>query len=57
MVELCQTRQQNMEQYDIEIQKANDAAEISDAVIFLGDTAWTHWLKVPYISYMDTKAK
>ncbi len=56
MVELCQTRQQNMEQYDIEIQKANDAAEISDAVIFLGDTAWTHWLKVPYISYMDTES-
>ncbi len=56
MVELCQTRQQNMEQYDIEIQKANDAAEIPDAVISLGDTVWTHWPKVPYISYMDMES-
>ena len=35
------------------VQAANTTAGVTLTV--LGDTAWTHWLKVPYISYMDTE--
>lgn len=37
------------------VQAANTTAGVT--LTDLGDTAWTHWLKVPYISYMDTKAE
>ena len=38
--------------------KVVQAANTTAGVILtdLGDTAWTHWLKVPYISYMDTES-
>lgn len=35
------------------IQAANTKAGV--ILTSLGDTAWTHWLKVPYINYIESE--